>query len=235
MNALTLLDWIGPALWLGLWLGYSAWAAHAHTRMPSVMGALIKYRSIWMREAYHRDNRITDVALIGSLAQSATFFSSTTLLILGGFVALLNSLDQSAEVLAKLPFATRISHELLEMKALALTLVFATAFLRFTWSLRQYNLANIIVGAYPARRDLLQEDDRLIAKASRLNVLAGENYTQGLRTYYFAIPLLLWLVNPWMLIFGSVGMTLAIWYMEFRSATVKALEPGHSPGSDAPG
>ena len=69
MNALTLLDWIGLALWLGLWLGYSAWAAHAHTRMPSVMGALIKYRSIWMREAYHRDNRITDVALIGSLAQ----------------------------------------------------------------------------------------------------------------------------------------------------------------------
>ena len=109
MNALTSLDWIGLALWLGLWLGYSAWAAHAHTRMPSVMGALIKYRSIWMREAYHRYNRITDVALIGSLDQSATFFSSTTLLILGGFVALLNSLDQSAEVLAKLPFATRIS------------------------------------------------------------------------------------------------------------------------------
>ncbi|MGA0794896.1 MAG: DUF599 domain-containing protein [Quisquiliibacterium sp.] len=226
MNALSLLDWIGLGLWFGLWIGYVWWAARSQRNLPSLMAALAKYRRVWMREAYLRENRITDVALIGSLAQSATFFSSTTLLILGALVALLGTLDESTEVLRKLPFAARISRDLLEMKAIVMTMVFATAFLRFTWSLRQYNLANIMVGAYPARPEAQRPDDPMIEQASRLNELAGANFTQGLRTYYFAIPLLLWLVNPWLLLAGSIAITAATWFMEFRSATVKALEFG---------
>jgi len=228
MNVLGRLDWIGLGLWLGLWVGYVLWAAGAQKRVPNLLGALVRYRRIWMREAYRRDNRITDVALIGSLAQSATFFSSTTLLILGGLFALLGTLDESSEVLRNLPFAARSSRDLLEIKAIALTLVFSGAFLRFTWSLRQYNLVNILVGAYPAQREHHIADDRLIGQASRLNELAGANFTQGLRSYYFAIPLLLWLVNPWLLLSGSVVITIATWYMEFRSATVRALMQGRA-------
>jgi uncharacterized membrane protein len=223
MNVLGRLDWIGLGLWLGLWVGYVLWAAGAQKRVPNLLGALVRYRRIWMREAYRRDNRITDVALIGSLAQSATFFSSTTLLILGGLFALLGTPSDSTEVLRNLPFAARMSRDLLEIKAIVLTLVFVHAFLRFTWSVRQYNLANIMVGAYPAQRQNHVDEDRLIDKASRLNELAGANFTQGLRSYYFAIPLLLWLINPWLLAAGSAAITLATWYMEFRSATVRAV------------
>ena len=229
MNALARLDWIGLGMWLGLWAGYVWWSAAAQGRTPSLLGALVKYRRIWMREAYRRDNRITDVALVGSLAQSATFFSSTTLLILGGLFALLGTLDESSEVLRNLPFAARSSRDLLEIKTVALTLVFVNAFLRFTWSLRQYNLVNILVGAYPTQREDEAAADRLIAQASRLNELAGANFTQGLRSYYFAIPLLLWLVNPWLLLAGSVVITIATWYMEFRSATVRALAHEAAP------
>ncbi len=229
MNALGTLDWIGLGMWLGLWAGYVWWAAAAQGRAPNLLGALVKYRRIWMREAYRRDNRITDVALVGSLAQSATFFSSTTLLILGGLFALLGTLDESSEVLRNLPFAARSSRDLLEIKAIALTLVFVNAFLRFTWSLRQYNLVNILVGAYPTQREDQAAADRLIAQASRLNELAGANFTQGLRSYYFAIPLLLWLVNPWLLLAGSVAITIATWYMEFKSATVRALAHEGAP------
>ena len=223
MNALGRLDWIGLGLWLALWVGYAWWSASAQNRTTNLLRALVHYRRVWMREAYRRENRITDVALIGSLAQSATFFSSTTLLILGGLFALLGTLDESTEVLRNLPFAARTSRDLLEIKAIVLTLVFVNAFLRFTWSLRQYNLANILVGAYPAQREHHVLDDRLIGQASRLNELAGANFTQGLRAYYFAIPLLLWLVNPWLLLGGSVVMTISTWYMEFKSATVRAL------------
>ena len=223
MNVLDRYDWIGLGLWLALWVGYALWAAGAQNRVPSLLGALVNYRRVWMREAYRRENRITDVALIGSLAQSATFFSSTTLLILGGLFALLGAPSDGAEVLGSLPFAARMSRDLLEVKAIVLTLVFVHAFLRFTWSLRQYNLANIMVGAYPAKTENHVDEDRLIRRASTLNELAGANFTQGLRSYYFAIPLLLWLINPWLLLAGSVLITLATWYMEFRSATVRAL------------
>jgi uncharacterized membrane protein len=229
VNSLGRVDFVGLALWALLWIGYVAWAALATRRGPSLMSSLARYRRAWMRQAYLRDNRITDVALVGSLMQSATFFSSTTLLILGGLFALLGTIEKSAEVVASLPFATRTTQDLLEVKALALTLVFVYAFMRFTWSLRQFNLVSIVLGAYPSQREHLVPDDRLIDQAGRLNELAGANFTQGLRAYYFAIPLLLWLINPWLLAAGSIAITAATWYMEFKSATVRALAHQERP------
>lgn len=222
-GTLGILDWIGLALWAALWFGYATWAGLDGRGRPSIMSMLARYRRQWMQEAYRRDNRITDVAMISSLAQSATFFSSTTLLILGGLFALIGTIGESAEVVRSLPFASRTSQDLLEIKALLLTLVFLYAFLRFTWSLRQFNLVNIVVGAYPPQQDGQEAGSRLIEQASQLNELAGANFTQGLRAYYFAIPLLLWLMNPLLLIVSSVIITVANWYMEFRSATVRAL------------
>lgn len=229
MNAFTALDWTGVGVWLLAWLGYSLYAERVGARRPNLMASVASFRRIWMREAYRRDPRMTDVALLGNLMHSATFFSSTTLLILGASFALLGTIERGSEVvevMKSLPFATRVSQELLESKVVLLTLLFVYAFMRFTWSLRQFNLVNIMVGAFPAQRDNLVSDDRLIATAGRLNELAGLNFTQGLRAYYYAVPLLLWLVNGWLLIAGTLGITAVLYHMEFRSATVRALEAG---------
>jgi len=225
LSAFTSLDWSGLGLWILAWFGYAGWAERASLRRPNLMASLARYRRAWMREAYVRDPRITDAALIGNLMHSATFFSSTTLLILGAAIALLGSIERGPEVvelMRNLPFAARTTQDLLESKVLVATVVFVYAFMRFTWSLRQFNLVNIMVGAFPAR-DRLVPDDRLIVTASRLNELAGVNFAQGLRAYYYAVPLLLWLVHPWMLIAGTFVITGVLWYMEFRSATVQAL------------
>ncbi|RPH66890.1 MAG: DUF599 domain-containing protein [Burkholderiales bacterium] len=229
MNAFTALDWTGVALWLLAGLGYSLYAERVGTRRPNLMASVASFRRAWMREAYRRDPRMTDVALIGNLMHSATFFSSTTLLVLGASFALLGTIERGSEVLEvmkTLPFATRVSQELLESKVVLLTLLFVYAFMRFTWSLRQFNLVNIMVGAFPAQRENLVTDDGMIATAGRLNELAGLNFTQGLRAYYYAVPLLLWLVNAWLLIAGTVAITVVLYYMEFRSATVRALSAG---------
>jgi len=83
-----------------------------------------------------------------------------------------------------------------------------------------------MLGAFPASRDGHEVDEALVATAGRLNELAGLNFTQGLRAYYYAVPMLLWLVNAWLLIGGAVGVTAVLYYMEFRSATVRALGTG---------
>jgi uncharacterized membrane protein len=229
VNAFSALDWTGLAIWLLAWLGYSLYAERVGARRPNLMASVAGFRRTWMREAYHRDPRIADVALIGNLMHSATFFSSTTLLVLGASFALLGTIERGSEVLEvmkTLPFATQVSQDLLESKVVLLTLLFVYAFLRFTWSLRQFNLVNIMVGAFPAHRERLVEDDRMIETAGRLNELAGLNFTQGLRAYYYAVPMLLWLVNAWLLLGGSLVITGVLYYMEFRSATVRALGAG---------
>jgi len=226
MYAFSVFDWIALAGWLCAWLGYGHYAERVGDRRPNLMASVASFRRRWMREAYLRDPRITDVGLIGNLMHSATFFSSTTLLVVGASLALLGTIERGAEVvevMRNLPFAMRVTQEMLESKVLVLTMVFVYAFFRFTWSLRQFNLVNIMVGAFPAQREHLVANDSLIATAGRLNELAGLNFTQGLRAYYYAVPLLLWLINAWMLVAGTLVITLVLYYMEFRSATVRAL------------
>jgi len=44
-----------------------------------------------------------------------------------------------------------------------------------------------------------------------------------LRAYYYAVPILLWLINPWLLLAGSIVVTSAVYFTEFRSDTARAL------------
>jgi uncharacterized membrane protein len=234
MHALTLTDWLAMALWLIAWSAYGAWAARNSLNNPSLMGTVAHYRRTWMREAFLRENRITDSALVNSLMQSATFFSSTTVLILGALFAVLGSIERNPadilDVVKNLPLARQMSQQLLEIKVLSLALVFVYAFLRFTMSLRQFNLINILIGAFPTHAAQVTAkpsavDDPMVTQSAGLNELAGNNFTHGLRAYYFAMPLVLWLVNSWLFIAATVVITFVTYYMEFHSATVRALAP----------
>lgn len=233
------LDLVGLAVWLLSWAGYQWWAGKAGTTRHNLNTAVRPLRWQWMREAFRRENRVTDAALVGNLMQSATFLASTTLLVIGGLLALLGTVEKGTEVVQSLPFAQKTGAAAFELKALILTLVFVYALLRFTWSLRLFNLLNIVVGAFPSRPAGQQaamdgmdgegtgggqaDAERLIRRAARMNELAGLHFTQGLRAYYYAVPVLLWLVHPWLLVAGSIAITAVTYLMEFRSATVQAL------------
>jgi len=109
LNAFGALDWTGLAVWVLAWLGYSLYAERLGKPQANLMASVARFRRIWMREAYLRDPRMTDVALLGNLMHSATFFSSTTLLVLGASFALLGTIERGTEILEvmkTLPFAT---------------------------------------------------------------------------------------------------------------------------------
>ncbi len=231
MHAMNNIDWLALLLWLGCWGAYGAWSAKASHIQPSLMGTVAHHRRRWMSEAFKRENRITDSSLTTALMQSATFFSSTTILILGALFAVLGSIERGGDILdvvKALPLARQVSQQLLEIKTLLLASVFVYSFLRFSMSLRQFNLIIILIGALPPSagdKDALayRQGELMTSQAAGLNELAGNNFTHGLRAYYFAVPLVLWLVNPWLFVAGTLLITLVTYYMEFHSATVKAL------------
>ncbi len=228
MDVLTPADWIGLSLWAIAWLAYSLFAGRAERVRPSIMGAIAQARHAWMAQAYRRDNKITDVAVMGNLIHSATFFSSTSLLLVGSAFALLGAIERSPQqvldVMRSLPFgAGASSPQAMEFKALLVALVFVYAFFRFTWALRQFNLVTILIGTFPAQKEDNVPDDPRVVQAARLNELAGVSFTQGLRAYYFSVPLLAWLLGPAMLVGASAAIVVAIYVMDFRSATVRAL------------
>jgi uncharacterized membrane protein len=58
--------------------------------------------------------------------------------------------------------------------------------------------------------------------------LAGESYNNGVRAYYFSIPLMAWLVDPILFFVGTLVVTIVLYRREFNSPIMSALKAvGH--------
>lgn len=217
------LDLIAFLVFVGCWFGYDWFAKrHANDR-PSLLTVMNPFRERWFRQTLTRENRIVDSALVSNLLHSATFFSSTTILVLGGLLALFGSVEKSVEVFENLPFAQRTSQQLLEAKIVLLILLFIYALVKFTWSVRQFNFVTILIGAVSPHNSIGDEDKSIAMRAAGILKLAGENFGQGLRAYYFALAALLWFVQPLFFIAGTVIVTVMLYRMEFHSRTLDVL------------
>ena len=142
-------DIVSAAVFLLCWLGYGHVAKWVAGRRPSLMSAVKSFRQTWIARLSERENHTADATLLSNLLRGALFFASTTVLILGGLVALLGTAPKIAEVISQFPYATPTEPRLAEFKALILIFVYVYAFFKFTWSAWQYNVLSILVGAMP--------------------------------------------------------------------------------------
>ncbi len=210
--------------------GYVRFAARKAQRAPSLLGAMNLYRRKWMERIVERENRIVDSSLISMLSNVATFLASTTVLILGGLVALLGTTEKAVDVMAELPFAVKASHRMWEIKILLLIGIFGFAFFKFTWALRQFNMLAILVGAAPSAGGDAPAEEDFISRATDVCVYAGENFNNGLRTYYFGLAALAWFLHPLLFAATTAGVVVVLYLREFRSTTLETLVGIHGKG-----
>lgn len=205
------------------WFGYAWFAARRSTGRASLLHVMNPMRERWFVQTLTRENRIVDTALVANLLHSATFFSSTTILVLGGLLALFGSVEASTKIIESLPFAQPSTAQLTELKIVVLILLFVYALVKFTWSVRQFNFVTILIGSI-APKDQITDVDRTAAKsAAGILKLAGENFSQGMRAYYFAAAGLLWFVQPLFFIAATLVVTFMLYRMEFHSRTLDVL------------
>lgn len=220
---LTPLDWIALACFGACWWGfpfYATWRSRSRTSLLELMNA---YRRQWMRQVLSREMRIVDTSILASLGNSATFFSSTTILILGGLLAMLSTSEEILSAIGKLPLAVRTSAQVWEIKVVLMLAIFTYAFFVFTWSLRQFNFVAILVGAASARGGDVQEQAQHAARAGRILEHAGESFSKGLRAYYFSLAALTWFVHPALFTGASFGVVAVLAWLEFYSDTARSL------------
>lgn len=205
------------------WFGYAWFAARHSAGRHSLLNVMNPMRERWFEQTLTRDNRIVDASLTANLLHSATFFSSTTILVLGGLLALFGSVEKSAELLQNLPFAQRSSQQLLEAKVVLLILLFVYALVKFTWSVRQFNFVTILIGSLSPKEKIIDRYRAAAKAASGILKLAGENFGQGMRSYYFAVAGLMWFVQPLFFIAATLIVTFMLYRMEFHSRTLDVL------------
>ena len=173
---LTWLDLVALVWFFAWWIGYSRFAEWHGMRVPSLHSAMAQYRRDWWVRCIERELRMIDTSIIAHLSNSSTFFASTTLLILGGLLALLGTTEKVSAVVQGLPFNRQTSEGLWEIKIFLLVAIFVYAFFKFTWSLRQFNMACVLVGAAPKVPLEAEEESDYIERSWRVSHFAAEHF-----------------------------------------------------------
>lgn len=227
----TWLDLLALLLFAGGWIGYARFAEHRALTVPNLHNTMDTYRREWMVRMIERDNRMTDVNIMRTLARSLMFFASTTMLVLGALIALTGYVQQTLDVVSGLPFTMKASARLLELKIMVLVFIFTYAFFKFSWGMRQLGQASTLVGAAPPKpADNPEQYAPWINRIARIASYAGSNFNNGLRAYYFGLAALAWFLHPWLMIVTTAWVIYVLYGREFNSKTLKAmLEDDNSP------
>ncbi len=229
MKILTLLpwaDWLAMAWFFGAWCTYAVFTRHGGRGQGSLLATTNRYRRYWMLQTTARDPRLLDGVILQSLSHTPSFFSSTSIIIIGGLFALLGTTDKAAELVREIPFAQPTPLLVFEFKVLVLIGIFVYAFFRFSWSMRQYTFASLVIGSMPPPPEFVagRFDRHLFAdRASALMGLAAETFNDGLRAYYFSFAAMAWFFSPVALALATALVVLILYSREFRSDVLAVL------------
>lgn len=209
---MTAWDWAALTLFFACWLFYEPLLSVLSRRSGSLNSDMKVVREVWMRAMAGREIRLVDSQLMGHTINSASFFASANLLLIAAVAGVLFGGESALRGVADLS-AEAGTPQMLEAKLGLVLAALARGLLDFIWSIRQLNYTLALIGAAPeagedgeAARSAFAE-----AAAAALNP-AMSAFSQGVRTYYFALAAGAWLFGPLWLGGGVAAVfALLIW------------------------
>ena len=225
MSGISWIDALAVAWFLGLWGGYTYYADRVKRDGRTLLTVMRKHRETWMLRMLERENRVTDSTIMASIMRSVALFSSTTLLILAGLLAILGAVDKVQVVIGTLPYVEAGTRVQWELKILGLVLIFIYAFFKFAWSLRQFNYSVVLMGAAPPMAQAHTPEAREFALSTARVISIGVlNFNRGIRAYYFGLAALSWFLHPLLLFVVTVWVVAVVYRREFLSHTLSLLD-----------
>ncbi|MGF1528745.1 MAG: DUF599 domain-containing protein [Candidatus Competibacterales bacterium] len=210
-------------LWLmACWSGFELFTRLPHRRV-GLSQVMNRIRHCWAMEILHRDNRVTDSGLLGNIMRGASFYASTSVLILLACLALLGTIEEARQLLERLPLAYTSPLWVWEVKIIFLALIFTFAFFVFTWALRQFNHCCALVGGLPVYRADDPQARRMAAGLGVIIALATSSLNLGLRAYYFGLATVMWLVHPLLVMVAASAILGLLVHRELFSHTRRVL------------
>ncbi|MDA5093571.1 DUF599 domain-containing protein [Aliiroseovarius sp. KMU-50] len=218
------LDGLAVLIILSSWVAIGWRIENPSPDRPSVSNLMAQFRKDWMAQMVTRQPRIFDSSILSTLRQGTTFFASATMIAIGGGLALLGRMEELRGVARDL---TQNDAPALvwEVKILLALLFLTNAFLKFVWSHRLFGYCAVMMGSVPNN----PEDPLAYTRAdmaASLNITAAKSYNRGLRSIYFAMAALAWLIGPAGLLLATGVTVLVLWRREFASHSRSVLIEG---------
>ena len=156
----------------------------------------------------HRD-------VLASLREGTSFFASTCIFAIGGVLALAKNTDPLVGVAQEV---TAMSSPvlLIQVKLAFVALFLTNAFLKFVWSNRVFGYCAVLMSAVPNDPNDPLTQPRA-GQAAELNIRAAMNFNRGLRSMYFALGALAWLLGALPLFGATLVVVWVVWSREFAS------------------
>lgn len=207
---MTLISTLFP---LACWFAYNYGVPLLEKRRPSLSTIMSMQRRRWVANAVTRDTPV-DAILSGNLMGSVSFLASTSVLLALAVFTAFGNLSTLMETLNTLGLPVSYSTHDVQVHLFAMLAIFVLSFFSFTLALRQFNHFCILLGAIDHTGHTTGDEITAIAQ---LNSLAAKNFNNGIRAYYFAVPMVFWFVSEWAAIAVSVMTVLFLIHREFFS------------------
>lgn len=223
MDGFTYLDFIGISFFIASWVAYHAIMETHRFGARSLNALMHRFRRGWMMEMLHRE-RIVDTQIIAALQNGTAFFASTSLIAIGGSIALLRAADDVLKLFADLPFGLATTRMMWEMKVAGIVLIFVYAFFKFAWAYRLFNYVAILLGATPPIAQSHNEAAKQHAEAMADVIKdAGMQFNRGQRAFFFALAYVGWFISPIALIVMTAFAVGAMLLRQFKSGSRRAI------------
>jgi len=161
-----------------------------------------------------REPRIFDATVLNGLRQGTAFFASSSLIAIGGVLALIGNTDPLMGAFTELGEAETAT--VVWQLKLGLVVVFlANAFLKFVWANRIFGYCAVVMSAVPNVPS--ETAYKIAAQAGEINIRAAINFNRGLRAMYFALAAITWVIGPLALLIATGVAVFTIWQREFTS------------------
>jgi uncharacterized membrane protein len=220
LSAIPLLDLAMIGFLVLAWLLSGWFSEHPPRALPSVSWLMEEYRRDWMKTFVTRQPRIFDATLIDSLRQGTAFFASACMIAIGGGVAVIGNAAAVQRLADELPIEGTGPD--VAIKMLPVIAFLANALLKFVWAHRLFGYCSILMAAVPNDPGDPLSFHRA-GQAAEINITAAKSFNRGLRSIYYALAAIGWLLGPWGLLIGTTLATAILIRREFASVSRQVI------------
>jgi uncharacterized membrane protein len=213
-------DLAALGLTLALWLGLGWLIENPPAWRVSVSKLMERYRHDWMAEFVTRQPRIFDATMIDSLRQGTAFFASASMIAIGGGIALIGNPAMLGALTRDLTLASDTAG--LQLRVALVVAFLANALLKFIWAHRLFGYCSILMAAVP-NDPRHPEAAHRATQAADINITGAKSFNRGMRSIYFALGALGWLLGPWGLVAGAMVISGILVRRDFGSTSREVM------------
>jgi uncharacterized membrane protein len=163
-------------------------------------------RRLWVESVMAQRRDVLAVQTLRNWTMAASLLASTAMLVSVGLISFVLAAGDVPEFVHRLNFLGTTTEQSVVVKILILLVNFFVAFFNFTQAIRYYNHVALDINVPPTASATISP-----ALVAKLLDRGAHHYAWGLRSYYLAAPLLLWLFGPLWLLLGAVALVAVLY------------------------